>query len=165
MSIDAEHAASLRSGLLGQLAAEHQTTLSVIRHVPDDKLEYKVHPQMRSFAVLALHIYRGGTWFANIMENGQFQPGSEDMTTRLAKSELLGQCETLNREFANRVNALAPEALSRIIEFPGAGPFAAVVFLGWHLNHMIHHRGQLSIYLRLMGAKVPQIYGPTIDYP
>lgn len=165
MSIDAENAAGLRAGLLGQLAAEHQTTLSIIRHVPDDRLEYKVHPQMRSFADLALHIYNAGAWLANIMENGKFEPGAENPPAPATKSELLGLCETLNRKFANRVNALSPVALSRIIEFPGAGPFPAVVFLGWHLNHMIHHRGQLSIYLRLMGARVPSIYGPTLDYP
>ena len=165
MSIDPAHAVGVRAALLGQLTSEHHTARSVIEHAPEDKLDYKPHPQMRSFAALAYHIYRSGSWFANIMESGRVETDSEPGQIPTTKMNLLSRCEALNRDLANRVNALSPESLARNIDFPGVGPFPAVSYLGWHINHLIHHRGQLTVYLRLMGAKVPPVYGPTLDYP
>lgn len=165
MSIDATRAAGMRSSLLGQMANEHHTTLSVIRHAPDDRMDYAPHAGLRGFAELAHHIYAAGPWFVTIMEKGEFAPVTGASATPATKEDLVRQCEKLNRNLADRVNHLAPESLARIIEFPGAGPFPAISLLGWYLSHMIHHRGQLTVYLRMMGAKVPQVYGPTLDYP
>jgi hypothetical protein len=54
MSIDPQHAAGLRAGLLGQLMVEHHTTFSVIEHVPEDKRNFKVHPQMRTLTIASV---------------------------------------------------------------------------------------------------------------
>ena len=167
MSIDPEKAVGVRAKLFGQLTSENRTTLSVIEHALDDKLDFTPHPKLRPFGPLALHIYQTGIWFVNIMESGKVEPsgtGKKPVSPR-KKNDLIARCEGLNREVANRVNALTPESLARLIEFPGVGPFPTVTYLGWHVNHMIHHRGQLTVYLRLMGAKVPPVYGPTLDYP
>jgi uncharacterized damage-inducible protein DinB len=101
------------------------------------------------------------------MESGKvdFVSGTDNSHGPKTKEQLISSCDALNRQVANRVQALLPEDLARIIEFPGYGPFPAVTYMSWHLDHLIHHRGQLTVYLRLMGAKVPRVYGPSLDYP
>jgi uncharacterized damage-inducible protein DinB len=165
MSIDAQHAAGLRAGLLGQLMAEHHTTISVIEHVPEDKLSFRVHPHLRTFAELAHHIYFSGIWVVSFLETGAMGPGDEGTPVPSAKAELISRCEAMNRDVSNRINAFTPGFLAQIVDLPGFGPFPAVAYLGLIINHLVHHRGQLTIYLRLMGAKVPRIYGGTLDYP
>jgi len=167
MSLNPDQAASLRSSYLGQLAVEHHTTLEVIRHAPEDKMEFAPQSGMRGFATLSHHIYAAGLWFAGIMASGQVDLSQAGTSPSIpaTKQELLKECDRLNRQFIDRISTLSREDLAQNIEFPGIGPFAAVHYLGWHMNHLIHHRGQLSVYLRLMGAKVPAIYGPSSDYP
>jgi len=65
----------------------------------------------------------------------------------------------------NRPNiaALSPDQLLKPIEFRGIFRLPAISYLQIALNHSIHHRGQLSMYLRPMGAKVPSIYGESFD--
>ena len=59
--------------------------------------------------------------------------------------------------------ALPAEALVKVIDFRGVFKLPAVNFLEFGMRHSIHHRGQLSMYLRPMGAKVPSIYGESYD--
>jgi len=58
---------------------------------------------------------------------------------------------------------LSGEQLAKIVDFRGMFQMPAVMFLQFGLNHTIHHRGQLSTYLRPMGAKIPAIYGESYD--
>ena len=62
-----------------------------------------------------------------------------------------------------KLKTLADEPLRQIIDFRGLFRMPAVSYLGFMLRHSIHHRGQLSAYLRPMGAKVPAIYGESYD--
>jgi len=61
-----------------------------------------------------------------------------------------------------RESKFTPETLAGAIPMP-KGAFPNQVFFWINLYHQIHHRGQLSVYLRLVGAKVPSIYGPSAD--
>jgi uncharacterized damage-inducible protein DinB len=63
----------------------------------------------------------------------------------------------------DRLARLSGEQLVKIIDFRGLFQYPAVTYLQFALNHSIHHRGQLSVYLRPMGAKVPSIYGESYD--
>ena len=62
-----------------------------------------------------------------------------------------------------RLKAVSGDDLIKVIDFRGILKFPAIVFLRIGLNHTIHHRGQLSMYLRPMGAAVPSIYGESFD--
>ena len=68
-------------------------------------------------------------------------------------------------ELVARLKALSDEQLMRRIPFFGVLDVPAVSYLLWMLVHTVHHRGQLSTYLRAMGAKVPSIYGGSADEP
>ena len=61
------------------------------------------------------------------------------------------------------LKAMSGDQLAKIIDFRGLFQFPAVIFVQVGLSHTVHHRGQLSMYLRPMGAKVPSIYGESYD--
>ena len=58
---------------------------------------------------------------------------------------------------------MSGEQAAKIIDFRGMMQMSAISYLTFNSNHIIHHRGQLSVYLRPMGAKVPAIYGESFD--
>jgi len=66
---------------------------------------------------------------------------------------------------AASLSALKGDDLNRVIDFRGVFNFPAIVYIGLMNSHSIHHRGQLSAYLRPMGGKVPRIYGGSGDDP
>ena len=63
----------------------------------------------------------------------------------------------------DRLTQLSSEQLLKVVDFRGLFQHPAVLYLQFAINHSIHHRGQLSVYLRPMGAKVPSIYGESYD--
>ena len=72
------------------------------------------------------------------------------------------------KEFPAALNALranAPEKLAADVDFFGMMKRPAASFIGMANNHSVHHRGQLSTYLRSMGSKVPPMYGDSADFP
>ena len=62
-----------------------------------------------------------------------------------------------------RLQETPGERLLQVVDFRGVLKFPAYAFVGIGMNHTVHHRGQLSMYLRPMGAKVPSIYGESYD--
>ncbi len=84
--------------------------------------------------------------------------------------EILATFDGLHRELVQKVRAADDRALSGTVKFyvapkqMGDVPVMSLLWMGV-LRHSIHHRGQLSVYLRMMGEKVPSIYGPSADEP
>jgi uncharacterized damage-inducible protein DinB len=106
-------------------------------------------------------------WFTTIIESGEvdFSAGDEKPETPGTKTALIEACQKLNQQVTSMAANASPDALTKDITFGDFGTFPAVAFLDWHISHLIHHRGQLSVYLRMMGAKVPATYGDSLDYP
>jgi uncharacterized damage-inducible protein DinB len=69
------------------------------------------------------------------------------------------------RRGVKRVAEMSAEQLMTPVNFFGVFNFPAVLYLGFLNNHSIHHRGELTTYLRPMGSKVPSIYGGSYDEP
>jgi len=154
----------LNAQALPALKAEHPVTKSVIAAIPADKGEYRPDPVTRSAIDLAWHIVAAEHRFLEAVEAGKF-----DLTPR-DRPESVRTGTDVNdwweERFARHLEALkglSGETLARTIDFRGVFQFPAVVFLTLAQNHTIHHRGQLSMYLRPMGAKVPSIYGESFD--
>lgn len=167
MSMDTNQAMALRDQLLTKLAGEHQNSLLCIEHLPEGKIGYSPHADLRPFGELMHHVYSSGMWFAGIMQSGKVEmsgdaPKPSIPTTNKALAEA---CTALNEQLIKTTQALTGEQLAKPVAFFDFGTFPAITFLDWHVSHMIHHRGQLTVYLRMMGAKVPAIYGDSKDYP
>jgi len=102
--------------------------------------------------------------FLTAVANGAFDftPRPRPETVRTPADVNAWADEMLPRH-VERLTALSGEALLKPIDFRGQFTQPAVRFVRFILNHTIHHRGQLSMYLRPMGAAVPSIYGESFD--
>lgn len=84
-------------------------------------------------------------------------------------TEVIPAFERAARDTATRVAQLSDDELNQTMKFPSGpgtmGDFRRIDVLWLSLMDQVHHRGQLSVYLRMSGAKVPSIYGPSADEP
>lgn len=149
---------------LPSLNAEHPVTRRVIAAIPPDKVDYRPDTIVRSAIDLAWHIVTAENRFLEAVISGAFD------LTPLPRPEPIATPEDVNRWYSERfaknladLKQLSSDQLSKTIEFRGLFAFPAVIYVQLALNHSIHHRGQLAMYLRPMGAKVPSIYGESYD--
>jgi uncharacterized damage-inducible protein DinB len=164
MPLQPEHALLLRDSALRSYKAEQPVTQRVIEAIPPDKGAFKMDDVGKTALDLAWHIVGAEHRFQDFVVTGTF-----DLTPTPRPSHL-GDSAALALWYAGtaaadleRVAALSGEARVKVIDFRGLFKFPAVNFLQVGLNHSIHHRGQLTMYLRPMGAKVPPIYGESYD--
>jgi len=152
--------------LLATTRQEATITAKVIAAVPDDKSDYRSDPKARTARELAWHIAYTDVWFLESIVAGEFQMTGEPVPPEVKTiADMAAWYEKNMAATADRVAALPPEKLAQPVNFLGAFNFPAGFYLGFLNNHMIHHRGQLSCYLRPMGSKVPSIYGGSADEP
>lgn len=161
---------TLAESFLPEYDAEMATTRRLLERVPADKFEWKPHAKSMSLGSLATHVTelpRFGVRF----ETPQWQMGSDKPPAMKSAAELLAR-------FDENV-AASRAAIGRKTDAEMQEDFAVLrpngeVFLKLQrrsflrrvlLNHLIHHRGQLSVYLRLNDVPLPSIYGPTADEP
>jgi len=150
---------------LPQIQNEHKTTSRVIAAVPADKCDYKPHENSMGALQLAWHIAASECFFMNGVVAGKFEPGGSMPESIKTAEDVV---TWYNENFAKATGALSGlkgDDLTRMIDFRGVFNFPAIVYIGLMNSHSIHHRGQLSAYLRPMGAKVPRIYGGSGDEP
>jgi len=152
--------------MLMGVAREAETTKKVLAAVPDEKRDYRPDPNARTAWELAWHIANTDVQFLTGIADLKFtmdNPAPEDKPKTSA--ELVAWYDKNLNSAAERVRAMTPEQLATPIDFYGVFNLPAAFYLGFLNNHSIHHRGQLSCYLRPMGAKVPSIYGGSYDEP
>ncbi len=160
----AEQAVFLLQLELPALKNEHRTTRRVIEAIPLDKGDYRPDPQSKSALELAWHIVAAEQRFLAGVAAGGF-----DFTPIHRPDSVKNSAEVANwfgQSFDGNFPKLATmsgEQAGKILDFRGVMQQPAVLFLRFSLNHSIHHRGQLSAYLRAMGGKVPAIYGESYD--
>jgi len=163
MPLQPEHAAVLRGFLVTSLINEHPVTTRVIDAIPQTNCSYRPDDIVKSAFDLAWHIVTAEHRFLSAVANGAFDySASRPETIKTVSDVSAWYARTFSEDIA-RVKAVPNEALVKTVDFRGILQFPAVVYLQIGLNHSIHHRGQLSMYLRPMGAKVPSIYGESYD--
>jgi len=160
---------ALKDGLLAEFDHETATTRRLLARVPDDRLAWKPHDKSMTLGALATHLGELPRWADAILN----QPHVDLASTSIVR-DALGSCAELLAAFDAQVAATramldrtdaelsAYWSLRRgdqeIFTMPRASAFRTFV-----LYHLVHHRGQLSVYLRLNGIPVPSIYGPSAD--
>ena len=151
--------------LVANIQAEIPITTGVFAAVPADGLAYRPHEKSKSALELLRHLALEDEWFLNCIADGAFGPFPDhsDACGILTPADAVARYQQRLPAALERVAALSGDELTRQIDFFGAMKMPAVGFLSLMMRHSIHHRGQLSAYLRSMGAKVPGIYGPSAD--
>lgn len=163
----------IRDSLLPEFDHEMETTRKTLERVPEDKPDWKPHDTSMSISRLAGHIAElaGFGTLAFQGDGFDFAPGGKSQmqpTVMTSRKQLL---ELFDKNVASTRATIAKasdEEMQKVWSLMNNGktifamPRAAVV-RSMILNHIIHHRGQLSVYLRMNRAPVPSIYGPSAD--
>jgi uncharacterized damage-inducible protein DinB len=153
----------LHSVYLPTLKNESKLTKKVIEAVPADKSDYRPDPISKNAIELLRHIAAADIRFVDTVITGQFNAGAVIPEGLKTPAEIAAWYERRHAEKLEALTKLTGEQLITMADFRGMFQRPAVMFLMIGLNHTIHHRGQLSSYLRCMGAKVPSIYGESYD--
>jgi uncharacterized damage-inducible protein DinB len=145
--------------LLGQTEYEMGATRKVLAAVPSDAANYKPSEKCMNGIQLAGHIASAEVFFLSGVINGKFEWAPPEFKT---PAEVLAYYEEKMPALIAEARALPGSKLAADLSM-GPMNMSAVDFLAMNLKHSVHHRGQLSAYLRPMGSKVPSIYGPSAD--
>jgi uncharacterized damage-inducible protein DinB len=144
------------------LRNEHRITKSIIEAIPNDKGDYRPDPISRTALELAWHIAATEMRFMDTLPAGAFDLSPRPRPDSIKNSHDLNGWYTENFEQRlDQLTKLSNEQLLKVVDFRGMFQLPAVMYLDFLLHHTIHHRGQLSTYLRPMGASVPVIYGES----
>jgi uncharacterized damage-inducible protein DinB len=142
----------------------HQRTLRVVRCIPPDRLEWSYAPGKFTLGDLARHI---ATIERNMFaENVQGKPSRyQGCGKEMADGydQVLHFMERMHRESVEIFSQLTPDDLNRKCETPGGAPITVWKWLRSMTEHEIHHRGQIYLYLALLGVATPPLYGLTSE--
>ncbi|MFL6448219.1 MAG: DinB family protein [Bryobacteraceae bacterium] len=154
----------LQTAFLPAVKNEHTITKNIIGAIPEGKESYRPDEISKSAIDLAWHIAAAEMRFLDALQAGEFEFSPRPRPDSIQTAADLNRWYSENFEARiAQVAQLSSEQLVKIIDFRGLFQLPAVMYLGFILHHSVHHRGQLSMYLRPMGAKVPSIYGESYD--
>ena len=158
----------MTDSFLQELEMEAQTTRRVLDRVPADKLNWRPHPKSHSLGQLALHVASTIGQVSHMVTMDSMELPSFQQPEAASRQEIL---EALDASLATARETLArvDEAKlmtslpilkngATVMQIPRLGLIRNLM-----LNHHYHHRGQLTVYLRLLAVPVPSIYGPSAD--
>ncbi|HUJ31965.1 MAG TPA: DinB family protein [Candidatus Acidoferrum sp.] len=164
---------SLSEALLPEFDQEMASARKTLERVPDDKLSWKPHPKSGSFGWLAGHLANIPGWATTTIKEDGFDmaPKGVPMTPPpepKSRKELL---DLFDKNVAEARAALAAASDAHLYKpWSLLNNGQAMITMpriaclrSWVLNHLIHHRAQLGVYLRLNNIPVPSIYGPSAD--
>ena len=162
---------------LGQILAmemeqEAATARKLLERLPEDKFEWQPHEKSMTLGRLASHVaetfeWTGMTIMQDVLDFAEFDYKPEPATTTAG---LLEKHDGAVKAALEILNGVSDEDIMKPWTMrDGERVFMTMpkvaVMRGFVLNHMIHHRGQLSVYMRLLDVPVPSIYGPSADEP
>jgi uncharacterized damage-inducible protein DinB len=163
---------SIIQGILAEFNTENVNTRKMLERVPEAKLGWKPHEKSMTFGRLAAHIAEIPCWIGPILKLDElvFDPETFKPTEFKTVAELLVEFDRRILEAEDTMRNQSDDHLMQtwrlrskdhvFFEMP-----RVAVLRGMILNHSVHHRGQLSVYLRLNDVPLPAIYGPSADDP
>jgi uncharacterized damage-inducible protein DinB len=161
---------AIKDEFVAELKHESALTKKILEKVPLAQKDWKPHEKSMSLGRLATHIAENTRWITNVLNNDVFDFATNFKPPHTAAT----QAELLEIFQTNVDNGLAALENTPDEEFSKTWTVKRgeqVVFetkkkaaiRGWAFSHVFHHRGQLSVYLRLLGIAVPGMYGPSAD--
>ncbi len=159
----------MTEALLRELEKESEITRRVLERVPEDKLGWQPHARSMTLGKLAVHIATQTGSLIGMMRAENYEiPADFKLPDVASRAELREMFEASLKDARRVLERWDDAALEKtwtvtragktLISIPRSAGIRFIVF-----NHLCHHRGQLSVYLRLLDVPVPSIYGPSAD--
>jgi uncharacterized damage-inducible protein DinB len=142
---------------------EFDTTLNVLRAYPEDQAAMRPAAKSRTAAELAMTLANEERVITALIETGAVNPGAWAAETPSSMAAIVSTWQQTAAKNDAMLAGLSQDDFVKIVDFYGMAITLGDALWIELLDH-IHHRGQFSVYLRVAGAKVPSIYGPTADY-
>jgi uncharacterized damage-inducible protein DinB len=163
--VDSNETKTVAEFLVADFENEMQTTLRIIGAVPNGRLDYRPDSKSKTALGLVRHITLEDEWLLNCIADGEFTPPPDDSDACgiMNPADAVARYKERVPAALNRVRALPGDKLAKVIDLLGMIQAPGINFVAMAAKHSVHHRGQLSTYLRPMGGKVPGIYGPSAD--
>jgi len=159
---------SMTQAMLHEFDNEAKTTRKVLERVPADKLSWKPHPKSMSLGTLALHVASSPGVIIGWCAEDETQFTGQAPPEATSTSEILAAHDESVKKVKETLPQVGDEGMQKmwtakaggqtLMTMPKAALARSIV-----MNHWVHHRGQLSVYLRLLDVPVPSIYGPSAD--
>lgn len=160
---------SIQKSLTSEVLRESENTLRILKALPEDKWDFKPHPKSMSLGELANHVLELHGWVSHVFTQDTFDFHADYTPSKFTKvEEMVAKLEDFKTKNVEVLSQLTQENYLQnwilkagdhvIIEAPKAAAYRFIV-----TNHLIHHRGQLTVYLRMLEVPLPGIYGPSAD--
>lgn len=160
---------SIQQALAIEIQRETENTIRILKALPNEQFSYKPHPKSMSMGELANHIVELHGWASMVFTVDEFDFHKDYTPSTLQTvDELVAALEKMTEKNLEVVHSLTEEEYTKlwklkagdhvIVEAPRAGGYRFII-----TNHLIHHRGQLTVYMRLLDIPLPGIYGPSAD--
>jgi uncharacterized damage-inducible protein DinB len=158
---------TITQSFLNELNAESRATRACLERIPETLFEYKPHPKSMNLGYLSLLVAEIPLWIKHMVTDGEIDFVTFKHFTPKTTKELVDHFDDNMTAANDALKATDDEALqsSFVLKANGQVLYSApkISDIGATLNHWVHHRGQLTVYMRLNDIPVPSIYGPSAD--
>jgi len=155
--------------LIPEFDDEMKNTRKILELVPDGKFDYQPHAKSMSLGRLASHVADMPGWASITIDVDvlEMQPGTKPYTAG-TRSELLADFDAKVADARGKIAAATDEHWAQTWTFKYGGQTIIAmprwqVMRGMVMNHLVHHRAQLGVFLRLLDVPIPGMYGPSAD--
>jgi len=161
---------TVAQAMTAEFQEEAASTRKMLERVPEEKLAWKPHEKSMSLGKLASHIAESPSWVASVVDAEELDFANSDYKPFVGSStaEILEAFDKHAAGFAEAMKGKSDEEM--LVEWSMKSGDQVIAQLprvaavrGFIMSHTYHHRGQLSVYLRMLDVPVPGVYGPTAD--
>jgi uncharacterized damage-inducible protein DinB len=152
---------------LNELNAEYKATRACLERIPETLFDYKPHSKSMALGYLAFLVAEIPLWIKHMVSDGEIDFVTFKHFTPKNTEELVAHFEENMEAGRNALKNTNDEELQGTFSLKANGQLLYIApklaDIGSTINHWVHHRGQLTVYMRLNDIPVPSIYGPSAD--
>jgi uncharacterized damage-inducible protein DinB len=152
---------------LKELEAEVTATRKCLERIPMESFNFKPHETSMAMGYLTLLVTDIPRWIAVIIEQSELDFATDERFTPSAAGDVVKRFDENVQRAKKALSSVQDEALQNSFSLKNSGQVlhsaAKISQLEQTVNHMVHHRGQLTVYMRMNGIAIPSIYGPSAD--